>query len=35
MHESGNLLKDNIGAQLKPYKKIRYIQPGKKTDKQL
>jgi hypothetical protein len=32
MHESGNLLKDNIGAQLKPYKKIRYIQPGKKTD---
>lgn len=32
MHESGNLLKENIGDQIKPFKKIRYIQPGKKTD---
>jgi hypothetical protein len=29
MHESGNLLKENIGEQIKPYKKTRYIQPGK------
>lgn len=29
MHESGNLLKGNIGEQIKPFKKVRYIQPGK------
>ena len=29
MHESGNLLKENIGKQIKSYKNLRYIQPGK------
>jgi hypothetical protein len=32
MHASGNLLKDNINAQVKPFKKIRYIQPGKLSE---
>ena len=32
MHESGNLLKDNIGKQVKPYKQIRYVTPGKRSD---
>ena len=32
MHESGNLLKDNIGEQIKPYKKVRYFTPGKRSD---
>ncbi|MGD2156054.1 MAG: DUF166 family protein [Anaerolineales bacterium] len=32
MHESGNLLKDNVAAQVKPYKQIRYIEPGKRSD---
>ncbi len=32
MHESGHVLKDNIGEQIKPYKKIRYISPGKRSD---
>ncbi|MBN1146174.1 MAG: hypothetical protein JXA78_02880 [Anaerolineales bacterium] len=35
MHESGNLLKDNIGAQVKPYKKVQYISPGKRSDQSL
>jgi hypothetical protein len=32
MHASGNILKDNVGAQVKPYKRIRYITPGKRSD---
>ena len=32
MHESGNLLKDNIGEQVKPFKKIRYVTPGKRSN---
>jgi len=32
MHESGNLIKMNIGEQIKPYKNTHYIQPGKKSD---
>jgi hypothetical protein len=28
MHVSGNVLKDNVGAQLKPFKRIQYIEPG-------
>lgn len=32
MHESGNLLKDNIGEQVKPFKKIRYVTPGKRSE---
>ncbi len=27
MHVSGNVLKDNVGLQVKPFKKIRYIVP--------
>lgn len=32
MHESGNLLRDNIGQQVKPYKSTRYISPGKRSE---
>ncbi|HBX71246.1 MAG TPA: hypothetical protein DEH25_18185 [Chloroflexi bacterium] len=32
MHESGNLLKDNIHQQVKPYKTTRFIVPGKKSE---
>lgn len=32
MHESGNLLKDNIGGQVKPYKQTRYVTPGKRCE---
>ncbi len=28
MHVSGNLIKDNVGAQVKPFKRIQYIAPG-------
>jgi len=28
MHVSGNVLKDNVGEQVKPYKTTRYITPG-------
>ena len=27
MHVSGNILKDNVGEQVKPYKEVRYIVP--------
>lgn len=32
MHISGNLLKDNISTQVKPFKNIDYISPGKRSD---
>jgi hypothetical protein len=32
MHISGNLLKDNIGTQVKPFKEVDYISPGKRSD---
>lgn len=32
MHVSGNLLKDNIGDQVKPHKHIQYIAPGTRSD---
>jgi hypothetical protein len=32
MHISGNLLRDNIGQQVKPYKQIQYIAPGSRSD---
>ena len=28
MHVSGNVLKDNVGEQVKPFKRTRYIAPG-------
>jgi len=31
MHVSGNILKDNIALQLKPYKRKRYIEPGARS----
>ena len=31
MHESGNVIKENINHQVKPYKKSRYISPGKRS----
>jgi len=32
MHVSGQLLKDNIGEQVKPYKTVRQFKPGKYSD---
>ena len=32
MHASGNLLKDNVGEQVKPFKRIRYITPGTRSE---
>ncbi len=32
MHVSGNVLRDNVGAQVKPYKRVQYIAPGAFAD---
>lgn len=32
MHESGRLLQENLSEQLKPYKEIRYIAPGTRSE---
>mgnify|MGYP005848871219 CR=1 FL=1 len=32
MHISGNILKENISGQVKPYKQIQYIAPGVRSD---
>jgi hypothetical protein len=32
MHVSGNLLRDSIGEQVKPYKQIQYIEPGIRSE---
>jgi hypothetical protein len=32
MHISGNLLKDNVAAQVKPFKRVQYFVPGTKSD---
>jgi hypothetical protein len=32
MHVSGNVLKDNVGEQVKPYKRVQYIAPGTKSE---
>ena len=32
MHISGNILKKNVGRQVKPFKQIQYIVPGKRSD---
>ena len=32
MHISGNVLKDNVGAQVKPFKRIQYIAPGIRSE---
>ena len=32
MHVSGNILKDQVAEQVKPYKKVAYIVPGTRTE---
>jgi hypothetical protein len=32
MHESGHLLQENLAEQLKPYRQVKYISPGTKSD---
>jgi hypothetical protein len=32
MHISGNILKDNVGEQVKPYKRVQYVKPGARSD---
>jgi hypothetical protein len=32
MHISGNLLKDNVSTQVKPFKRINYLRPGKQSE---
>lgn len=32
MHISGNFIKDDVGAQVKPFKQIRYIAPGVRSE---
>lgn len=32
MHVSGNIMKERIGEQVRPYKEVRYIVPGKKSE---
>jgi hypothetical protein len=32
MHVSGNVLKDNVAGQVKPYRRITYITPGTQAD---
>lgn len=31
MHVSGNIFKDEVGEQVKPYRKIQYITPGARS----
>jgi hypothetical protein len=31
MHVSGNIMKDNVAEQVKPYKQIQYIEPGDRS----
>lgn len=32
MHISGNIMRDEVGAQVKPYKQIQYIAPGTRSE---
>ena len=32
MHISGNVMKDNVGEQVRPHKRITYITPGKRSE---
>jgi thymidylate synthase len=32
MHVSGNVLKDDVGEQVRPYKRVQYIAPGAKSE---
>jgi hypothetical protein len=31
MHVSGNILKDRVGEQVRPYRQIVYVEPGKRV----
>jgi hypothetical protein len=32
MHVSGNIMRDEIGEQVKPFKKVDYIAPGTRSE---
>ena len=32
MHISGNILKDGVGIQVKPFKNVQYIEPGTRSE---
>ena len=32
MHISGNILKDKVGEQVKPFKRVQYVRPGVQSD---
>jgi hypothetical protein len=32
MHVSGNIMRDEIGEQVKPFKRVDYIAPGTRSD---
>jgi hypothetical protein len=32
MHVSGNIMRDEIDDQVKPYKRVNYIAPGTRSD---
>jgi thymidylate synthase len=32
MHISGNIMRDEVGAQVKPYKQVQYIAPGTRSE---
>jgi len=32
MHVSGQIIKNNVGAQVKPYKQVRSFKPGKYSE---
>jgi hypothetical protein len=32
MHVSGNVLKDNVEEQVRPFRRIQYISPGTKSE---
>ncbi len=32
MHVSGNIMKEQVGEQVRPYKEVRYVVPGKRSD---
>jgi hypothetical protein len=34
MHVSGNIMRDEIGLQVKPYKREEYIAPGTRSETQ-
>jgi hypothetical protein len=32
MHVSGNILRDEVGEQVRPFKQIDYLRPGTRSD---